>query len=414
MDPFVLSAESMRRGRGIKWRQHPGDVLPAWVADMDFAVAGPVQEAIARLVADQDYGYPWRPPEDLVQAAFAERMRDRFGWHVDPCRVQPVTDLLQAIVAAVLAFSEPGDGVLVQTPAYPPFLSITSDTDRRMIANPLVDDGVRLAVDTEGLRQAIDGQARILLLCNPHNPSGRVLERAELESIGRIAVEHDLAVVADEIHCDLVYPGHSHVPLASLGDEVAARTITINSASKGFNIAGLRCGVMHFGSEALQERFRRAVPNRLLGHPSSFGVDATLAAWRHGQPWLDQVMRALRANRDRLTSWLADEAPLVRYHAPEATYLAWLDCRQLELPGPTAFEFFLQEARVALSPGELFTAGGEPCVRLNFATSPEILDEILERMSGAIQRAAGRGPGPSRAAHAPLPTSPPRSSRSRR
>jgi len=349
-------------------------------------VAEPVQRAIARLVEEQDYGYPHREGRDCLEVAFADRMLDRFGWRIDPAQVLPVADLVQAVVAAITAFSEPGGGVVVQTPIYPPFLHSVGETGRLRVTNPLVSDGGRLVVDLDQLHAAVDDHTRVVLLCNPHNPSGRALEREELLGIGRLAVERDLVIVSDEIHCDLVYPGHRHLPIGSLGPEIAARTVTVNSATKGFNIAGLRCGVMHFGSEALLERFRRAIPSRLLGAVSTVGADATIAAWREGQPWLEAVLTRLQANRERLARWVAYEVDGIRHQPPEATYLAWLDCSWAHLPGGSPQRFFLEEARVALGVGGDFGPGGDTYVRLNFATSGEILEELLGRMAGALRR----------------------------
>jgi cystathionine beta-lyase len=384
MNLLTLSAETMRHRRGIKWHRYPEDVLPAWVADMDFPVAPAVQQAICRVVEQMDYGYPHRDPEHGLEVAFARRMAARFGWAVEPERVQPLADLVQGIAACIVAFSQPGEGVVVQTPIYPPFLAAIEVTGRRRVVNPLVDDGQRFVVDAEGLARTVDAGTRVLLLCNPHNPTGRVLERDELEAVGRVAVERDLVVVSDEIHCDLVYPERRHVPIGSLDPELAARTVTLNSASKGFNIAGLRCGVAYFGSAELQERFQRAIPPPLLGHVNSIGHDATVAAWEKGQPWLDEVMEQLRHNRDRVAAWAATQRG-VHHHPPEATYLAWLDLRALALSG-TAHAFCLEEARVGLNPGEDFGPGGEGCVRLNFATSPDILEQVLERLSAALER----------------------------
>jgi cystathionine beta-lyase len=378
---FILTADELRARRGFKWSACDGDVLPASGADMDFAVAGPVQRAIAGVVERADYGYPLRDGESRVEAAFAARMRERFGWTPDVAHVVAVDNLLQAFVACLLAFSRRDDGVVVQTPCFFPFLHAIASTGRRALPAPLADDGSRLVVDADALRAAVDERARLLLVCNPHNPSGRVLERAELEAIGRVAVERDLVVVSDEVHCDLVYPGARHLPMATLEPEIAARTITINAATKAFNIAGLRCGVMHFGSEDLLRRFRRLLPPELLGSVSVIGFDATVAAWREGQPWLDEVMALLAANRDRVARWAA--AAGVGHHAPESTYLAWLDCRRLALDGPPG-DVFLRRARVALLDGAPFGQEGEGHARLNFATSPAILEEILDRLSRAL------------------------------
>ena len=393
MEPFNLPIEVLRARRGVKWRRHGEDVLPAFVADMDFAVPDPVQRAIQRIVEEQDYGYPERMGDAGLEAAFAHRMRERFGWAIEPSRVLPVADLIQGIAATIEAFSQPGDGLVVQTPVYPPFLHLTDETNRRRVLNPLVDDGRRLSVDVAGLERAVDSGTRMILLCSPHNPSGRVLSRGEIEALGRVAIERDLIIVSDEIHSDLVYPGARHLPTGSLNDEIAARTVTVNSATKSFNIAGLRCGLMYFGSDQLLERFRSAIPTRLLGAVSVIGVDATVAAWREGQPWLDQVMLRLEANRDRVAAWVDEVAPAIRHYRPEATYLAWLECAGLEFPGAadgasvSPQEFFLREARVGLSAGGDFGPGGESCVRLNFATSAPILEEILDRMAGALERA---------------------------
>jgi cysteine-S-conjugate beta-lyase len=385
MEELGLSEATMRVRRGLKWHRYPDDILPAWVADMDFDVAEPVQAAIQRVVEQRDYGYTWREGEASLEVAFAERMQARFSWTVDPARVQPVVDLNQAVTALILAFSEPGDGVVAQTPLYHPFLQTILGCGRRVIPNPLRDDGERLVLDVNGLERVARPPARILLICNPHNPSGRVLEREELQAIGRAAVANDLIVICDEIHADLVYEPHRHIPIATLSDEIAARTITITSATKSFNIPGLRCGVMHFGSPELQARFSRAIPSRLLGHPSGIGIDATIAAWRQGQPWLESVMRQLTINRDLVAAWAAS-IPSLRHHPPEATFLAWLDLSELELPGSSAHELFLQRARVALNAGQDFDVSGRhQCVRLNFATSSRILNQMLDRMTEALR-----------------------------
>ncbi len=385
MQSFVLPAETMRARRGIKWHRYPEHVLPAWVADMDFAVAEPVQQALVRLVEAQDYGYPWRAGDEALASAFAYRMRDRFGWEIDPDLVLPVADLVQALFASALAFSEPGDGIITQTPIYPPFLMAIDRTGRRRVENPLRDTGSRFELDVAGLRAAVDDTTRILFLCNPHNPTGRVFSEAELRALADLALERDLLIVSDEIHCDLVYSGHRHIPIATLSPEVAARTITLNSATKSFNIAGLRCAVMYFGSAELKERFHRTIPERLLGAVCSPGIDATIAAWRHAQPWLDSVMLLLGENRDRVAGFVRAELPGVRHYPPEATYLAWLDFRDVRLPAPTPFDFFLEHARCGFNPGADFGPPGATCVRVNFATSPEILEQILERMAGAVR-----------------------------
>jgi cysteine-S-conjugate beta-lyase len=321
-----------------------------------------------------------------LAAAFAEYMQARFGWSPDPELVLPVSELIQGMFTAVMAFSEPDDGVVLQTPIYPPFLMTVEQTGRRMVDNRLIRGHERFEMDVAGLPGLIDDRTRVVMVCNPHNPTGRVFERDELLAVGQMAVERDLLIVADEIHADLVYPPRQHIPMGSLSPEIAARTITLTSATKSFNIPGLRCALMYFGSAELRERFRARFPDRSIGQVGVVGVDATVAAWRHGGEWLEGVLGRLGENRERLTAFLAAELPEVGYRKPEGTYLAWLDCNALGLPEPP-FQFFLERARVGLSDGAEFGAPGRACVRLNFATAPEILDQVLERMAGAVRAA---------------------------
>ncbi len=387
MASIELSVQDMRARRGTKWTKYPSDVLPAWVADMDLAVPDEVQAAVERIVSLRDYGYAAREGEAGLAEAFQYYAKTSFGWDVDPAGVLPVGDLIQGMYSSVYAFSEPGDGVVVQTPIYPPFLDTIATTKRRLIANRLVDNGTKYEVDVEGLRNVIDDTTRLLMVPNPHNPTGRVFTRDELQVMLDLAIEHDLIVVSDEIHADLMYPGNTHIPFASLSPEAAARTITLTSATKGFNIPGLRTALMYFGSQELKERFHQRMPGRLLGSPNVIGIDATVAAWRHGQPWLGGVMKILEGNRAKVTEFLAKELPAIKYRQPEATYLAWLDCRAMNL-GTSPFEFFLEKAKVGLNDGAAFGEAGVTCVRLNFGTSPKILDEILSRLAESVREVA--------------------------
>ena len=385
---FELSQRALLARRNAKWNQYDADVIPAWVADMDFAVAAPIQAAIERIVRDVDYGYPLRngdKADRLVANAFAMRMKSRFGWEVSPDLVMPMADLVQGTYAPILAFSDPGDGVVLQVPNYPPFRDAISTTERKLLALPMRDDGTRHVFDMAELKKLVDKRTRIFILCNPQNPTGRVFSRDELLALGQFAVEHDLIVVSDEIHSDLVYPGHQHIPFASLGPDIAARTVTLNSATKSFNIPGLRCALIAFGSEGLRDRFHKRIPLKLTGGGNVVGVDATVAAWTECQPWLDAVMEHLLKARNRIVDVLTAEVPDIRFHAPEATYLAWLDCRKLGL-STSAFQFFLNKARIGFSAGETFDPDCAQFVRFNFATSMPILDEILDRIVSATRK----------------------------
>lgn len=391
MVDFELSVEQLRARRGVKWRRFPADVLPSWVADMDFAVPDEVQEAVERVVRLGDYGYGSghgvREGKEGLAEAFQEYAASSFGWEIDPAGVLPVGDLIQGMYSSVYAFSQPGDGIVVQTPIYPPFLDTIATTQRRMVENRLKDDGTKYALDVEGLNAVIDDTTRMLMVPNPHNPTGRAFTRDELVALAEVALKHDLIVVSDEIHSDLVYPGHTHIPFASLSPEIADRTITLTSATKGFNIPGLRTAILYFGSQDLKARFHTTMPARLLGSPNVIGIDATVAAWRYGQPWLKEVMNVLNQNRKRVTEFLAKELPGITYREPEATYLGWLDCRALNL-GTSPFEYFLDKAKVGLMEGANFGEAGVGCVRLNFGTSPKILDEILNRLAESVREVA--------------------------
>ncbi len=387
MDLDDLDLARLRATRGEKWQIYPPDVLPLWVADMDFPVAEPIRELLRETYERSDVGYPIHSALGRLRSLFAARALERFGWDLDPARVEVITDVVQGMYVGLLTLTAEGAGTVVQTPVYPPFLGCVTDVGRRMITNELVDNGSGYAIDFDGLRARLNPDAAAIMFCNPQNPTGRVFARDELEQLARIAVERDLVIISDEIHADLVFPPHEHIPMATLGPEVEARTITLYSATKAFNIAGLRCSVAAFGSASLQKRFR-SLPRHALGGIGTLGLAATELAWTRGQPWLDEVLAYLDRNRGLVADFLREELPEVRHHSPEGTYLGWLDCRALEL-GREPYEFFLDEAKVALSRGRNFGQGGEGFVRLNFATSRSILSEALERMAKAV-RSHGR------------------------
>jgi len=385
---FELPIDYLRSRRNNKWHMHPDDVIPAFVAEMDFAVAPPIKAAVEKIVAQQDYGYPKRIGERAerdVCDAFARHMKRRFNWETPAEQAICVADLVQGTFASVLAFSDPGDGVILQVPNYPPFRESITSTERKLIPLKMHDTGERFAHDLAELKGLVDAKTKIFLLCSPQNPTGRVFSKHELEAIGRYAIDHDLIIVSDEIHADLVYAPLKHIPIASLSPEIAARTVTLTSATKSFNIPGLRCGVMHFGSPELMARFHKRMPQRLMGQLNITGIDATIAAWEEGRPWLDAVLAYLAASRDRVVDVLAKEIPAIRVIKPEATYLAWLNCERLDLKS-TAYDFFLEHAKVGFSAGETFEPDHTQFVRLNFATSTKILDGMLERMVAAVRQ----------------------------
>jgi len=368
----------LRGKRGVKWHRPGADVVPAWVADMDFPVAEPIREAITATLDRGDLGYPDWPVNPLAEP-FAARMATRHGWNADPGHVRTLTDVIQGLQIVTELATEPGDGIVVALPNYPPFLASVPGQQRRLL--PLyveqVDDSWRW--DLARLDRDLDQHnAKVVLLVNPHNPTGRVLTRAELTDLAQLVLRRNLLVISDEIHADLT-PRHHHIPFASLHPDVARRTVTLTSATKAFNIAGLRCAVAHIGPDDLRRRWDAQAPDA-RGAINVLGVEATRAAWLDGDTWLDGVRAHLTAQRSRLNTRLQ---PLpVHFIPPEATYLAWLDWTDARLNADVT-AFFREHAGVELAAGPNY--GGTPNhTRLNFATSTAVLDEVLNRISALV------------------------------
>jgi len=373
-----LDVEALRRKRGAKWGARDAR-FSAWVADMDFPVAPAIVDALRAVIDGNEFGYPnWGGPFSKSPAAklFVSRMTERFDWEPDPDRVHDMIDVIQGMRSSVHHLSDPGDGVVLHMPSYHPFIDTIDEMERRLV--PVVCDGDAFDYDDLEVRLA-DDPATLWILCHPHNPLGHVFERAELERIAEIAERHDLVVISDEIHSDLLMPGFVHIPFASLGPEVSARTVTVTSASKAFNLAGLRWAVMHAGSAAMDEALR-SLPGHYLGAPNVMAVTATVAAWTEGGSWLDAVLAVVDENRHALTGLLDRHLPGVAYEPPSATYLAWLDCRPLGLGDDPAETF--RERGVELSPGPQFGPQGFGHARINLATSPNVLAATVEAMAG--------------------------------
>jgi cysteine-S-conjugate beta-lyase len=371
-----LDIERLRAQPGIKWTTCEPDVLPAWVADMDYPLAPVVVEALRQLIENGDLGYPDWPDGSPLRPAFAARMRTRHAWAAEPDRVREHTHIIQALQIVLDLATTDGDAIAVQMPAYPPFLAALAAMRRRVLPLSWVDTPQGWRLDLSTLADAAArGQCRVLLLVNPHNPTGRVLTEAELDELAGIARRHGLLVISDEVHAELVYPPHRHTPFAALSPDAAACTVTLTSAAKAFNLAALRCAVAHYGPPALLAR-RDARPPDLYGGVSTLGVAATLAAWRDGDAWQADLLTVLARNRNRVVEHVAAHLPGVGHHPPEGTYLAWLDVRALRL-GEPAQDRVLRRGRVRLQGGAGFGDGADGFLRLNFATSAGLLEDIL-------------------------------------
>jgi cystathionine beta-lyase len=375
-DPLnQLSIDVLRRRTSQKWRAYPDDVLPLWVAEMDVPLAEPVARALVEAVELGDTGYPLPETYGLALADFAAA---RWGWQVDVERTAVVPDVMLGIVEVLKLVTSPGDAVVVNPPVYPPFYPFVEHSGRRVVVAPF-DGAYRIDLERlgEAFAEAARGRGRAAyLLCSPHNPTGTVHTRTELIEVARLADRYGVRVVVDEIHAPLVLPGAVHVPYLSVPG--SANAFTLLSASKAWNLAGLKAAVAVAGEAAVADL--RRMPEEVSHGPSHLGVIAHTAALRDGRDWLDSLLGGLDAQRDLLGRLLAERLPAVKFRPPEGTYLAWLDCRGLGWRDDPA-AVFLDRARVAVNSGPTFGPGGAGHVRLNFATSREVLTGAVGRMA---------------------------------
>ena len=370
-----------RETESIKWNYFEKDVLPMWVADMDFQSPPEVIEALQERVTHGVFGYGG-PPEG-TRSAICKHLEERHHWRVDPEKINFISGVVTGFTHAIYSLTDPGDTILIQTPAYPPFLAAPHATGRQCLINELVQeaDG-RYVVDFDDFESKIASGVRLFILCNPQNPTGRVFRQDELERMADICLRHETLICSDEIHSDLTYPGEHHIPIASLSPEIAQSTVTYFAPSKTFNVAGFSTSVYVAENPKIQNTLSKSM-HFLLGHPNILGLHAARAAYQHGGEWLADMIAYLRANRDFLADFVRDELDGISMWKPEGTYLGWLDCRELGLDAsPQAF--FLQKAWVGLNDGADFGAVGEGFVRLNFGCPRALLEEGLTRMKTAL------------------------------
>jgi cysteine-S-conjugate beta-lyase len=356
------------------------DILPMWVADMDFLSPSPVIEALKSRAAHGVYGYP--APGSYSSAAVVHWLNSRHGWETKSEWMQSVPGVVTAISVAVQTFTRPGDGVIIQPPVYPPFFSSVLRNDRSLIENPLIYADGDYKMDFADLSRKARG-ARMLILCNPHNPVGRVWSRMELETLAQICLDNNLLILSDEIHCDLIFRGHRHTPLASLGGALQNQIITCIAPSKTFNTAGLYTSTVIIPDTGARQQFIDALQTLGIAKSNVFGLTAWEAAYNQGGPWLDQLLVYLEGNAAYLTQFVAQNLPRIKVHKPEGTYLAWLDCCGLGLDADQLGLFFAQEAKVGLNNGATFGKQGEGFMRLNFGCPRSVLAEGLDRIAQA-------------------------------
>ncbi|MEE4379252.1 MAG: PatB family C-S lyase [Candidatus Competibacteraceae bacterium] len=377
-----------RSSDSIKWQRYGSEVLPLWVADMDFASPEPVLQALQERIAHGVFGYG-NPPAGLVEA-ICERLWQHYAWRVTPDQLLFLPGLVCGLNLVCRAIGQPGDGVLVQTPVYPPFLSAPRNQDRQLQIAPLAfsqrSGQGYYEPDYAAIEAAITARTRLLMLCHPHNPVGRIFSEQELVQFAELSHRHDLIICSDEIHCDLVLEGR-HRPLATVDPNVAQRSITLMAPSKTFNLAGLGMSFAIIQNPSLLKQVQAAAEG-IVAHVNVLGFHAALAAYTECDDWLQALLSYLRANRDYLATFVAQHLPGISMTSPEATYLAWLDCRQAVIEGDP-HRFFIQKAKVAFNDGVTFGPGGEGFVRLNFGCPRAVLVQALERMHAAVSEHLG-------------------------
>jgi cystathionine beta-lyase len=378
-----------RRGTfSYKWDQSEklfgrSDILPLWVADMDFKPPQEVVDAIVERAKQGIYGYTIRTDE--YYEAVSGWLKRRHGWHVKHEWITSSPGVVPALSLCVHAFTQPGDKVIIQTPVYYPFFDVIRMNGRTIVENPLILREGRYEMDFELLeKQAADG-AKLLILCSPHNPGGRVWTLEELKRLGEICVRHGVLIVADEIHHDLVFPGYKHIPLASMNETFANNIITCIAPSKTFNLAGLMASSVIIPNDQLRRRYDYALKTFSIHMESYFGITAVISSYTYGDQWVDELMQYLQGNLDFLMTFVQERLPRIRTMKPEASYLVWMDCREISSDPADLKKLMYEEAGVAFNDGSIYGEQGRGFLRVNIACPRSLLAEALEKFAAAVE-----------------------------
>ncbi|WP_169582841.1 aminotransferase class I/II-fold pyridoxal phosphate-dependent enzyme [Microbacterium thalassium] len=377
----ALPLELLRQRSSTKWRKYGDDVLPLFVAETDYPQAPAIREALTRAVALGDTGYT--PPEPGIAAAYAGFADRRFGWAVDPARVRTTCDVMMAIVELLRRVTQPGDRVVVTPPVYPPFFDVVPEAGAVVELVPLVDTGAGWELDLLGIEAALVGGARAVLLCNPHNPTGTAHSRQTLAALADLAARYGATVISDEIHAPLTHRDATFTPFLAASPTAARVGYAVASASKAFNLAGLKCALI-VTADDVTTNVVRSLPDEVEWRTGLFGAIAAVAAFSpESDPWLDSQLAALDVNRALLADLLAEHVPGARYRIPDAGFLAWVDLSALGW-GDNPAERIRRDAKVAFHLGPYFGAAGAGHVRINFGCSPEVLAEAVRRVGSLV------------------------------
>lgn len=375
------SSDSIKWATGLVFGS--AEATPMWVADMDFRAPQPVIDELIKRAQHGIFGYPERPTS--FYHSIANWWQRRHNWNVEKPWIVTASGVVPSLGLAVLAFTNPGDKVIIQSPVYPPFFDIIENNGRQLIANRLKTDGRRYEMDFDDLEQkAKDQRARLLMLCSPHNPVGRVWTAEELQRLGEICLKNNLLVVSDEIHCDLVFPSHRHIPIASLSPELAKITITLSAPTKTFNIAGLGAAYALITDPDLRDRFCNQVEALHLSSSNIFGMLGLETAYDLGEEWLNQLLSYLECNLDTLEQFFQTRIPRIKVYRPQGTYLVWLDCNGLGMTPDELKRFMITKAKLALNDGIPFGPGGQGYMRMNVACPRATLQAALEQLESAV------------------------------
>jgi cystathionine beta-lyase len=358
------------------------DVLPMWVADMDFKTPDFIVDAITKRIKHPIFGYPLKPESYFTSQI--SWLRKRHQWEVQKEWIQFCQGVVPALNIIVQAFTDPGDSIIVQPPVYFPFFSAIRNNKRVQIDNPLVNKNGKYSIDFVDFKKKIDSRTKLLFLCHPHNPGGRCWTIDELTKIAEICIENHILVVSDEIHSDLILPGYKHIPMAAISEEIAEKVITCISPTKTFNIAGLATSSVIISNPDNRQKFENIMENLHIGMGNIFGITASIAAYTHGEEWLNEVIQYIQGNIDLVCKFLESRIPEIKPMVPEATYLIWLDCRELGLPANKLFKFMVDRAKVGFNDGRMFGAGGEGFQRMNVGCPRSIVEKGLVQLENAV------------------------------
>lgn len=358
------------------------DIIPMWVADMDFATPDFIREAVKERADHPVYGYSIRP--QLYFDSIRNWQEKHHHWKIKNDWIRFSPGIVPAVNLCVQAFTRPGDKIIVQPPVYFPFFSAIKNNKRIQLDNPLKLQNGRLSMDFDDLRSKIDKQTRMILLCSPHNPGGSVWRKEELQELAGICIEHGILIVSDEIHCDLVFPPNKHIPTATLSGEIADQTISCIAPSKTFNLAGMATSSVIVSNDSLAKRFDETMEQLHVGGGNLFGTIASIAAYTKGDEWLQQLLDYLQENARLAVEFINHKVRGIQTWLPESTYMLWLDCRELDMEDEELWNFFIRQAGLGFNKGLMFGQGGEGFMRLNFACPRQILMRALHQLAEAV------------------------------